>query len=65
MEHIEHPAIGRLMATGYDKEPEPLPICPKCGTETDTFYKNIEHEIIGCDACVRPVDAWECKDEVA
>lgn len=39
---------------GYD-----LPRCPVCGEETDTLYKNAEGEIVGCDACIREVDAWD------
>lgn len=37
----------------------PFPICPVCGEETDTYYKNDSGEIVGCDHCVRTVDAWE------
>ena len=36
-----------------------VPVCPICGEETDTFFKNSLGEIIGCDICVRSVDAWE------
>ena len=44
-------------------EPKPykLPMCPVCGEETDTLYKNIYGEIVGCDVCIRTVDAWEEK----
>ena len=35
--------------------------CPVCGEETDTLYKNIYGEIVGCDVCIRTVDAWEEK----
>ena len=63
MEHIEHPAIARLMATGYVNEHD-MPVCPMCGAETDTFYTNSERDIIGCDECVHIVDAWEHKSEV-
>lgn len=40
-------------------ESKDLPICPICGAETDTFFKNNDSEIVGCDECVRKVDAWE------
>ena len=36
-----------------------VPVCPVCGEETDTFFKNSLGDIIGCDVCVRSVDAWE------
>lgn len=38
---------------------EPLPRCPVCGAETDTFYKNEDGGIVGCDECIRAVDAWD------
>ena len=36
-----------------------LPVCPVCGEETDTYYKNENGEIVGCDNCITAVDAWE------
>ena len=40
--------------------PEPeVPVCPKCGQETDTFYLNVENEIVGCFECIKRVDAGE------
>ena len=38
-----------------------VPRCPVCGEETDTLYKNIYGETVGCDGCIRTVDAWEEK----
>ena len=38
-----------------------VPRCPICGEETDTLYKNIYGETVGCDVCIRTVDAWEKK----
>ena len=38
-----------------------VPRCPVCGEETDTLYKNIYGETVGCDVCIRTVDAWEEK----
>lgn len=39
--------------------PEEPPICPVCGKETDTFYKDKHGDIVGCGECIRSVDAWE------
>lgn len=36
-----------------------MPECPVCGEETDTYYKNENGEIVGCDNCNTAVDAWE------
>lgn len=41
--------------------PEEWPICPVCGKETDTFYKDKTGDIVGCGECIRAVDAWEEK----
>ena len=35
-----------------------VPLCPICAEETDTYYVNAEGEIVGCDSCVEPRDAW-------
>jgi hypothetical protein len=40
----------------------PMPRCPICGEETDTFYRNKDLDIVGCDECVTTVDAWEEQD---
>lgn len=34
------------------------PICPVCGAETDTVYKNVYGDPLGCPECVTEVDAW-------
>lgn len=67
MVDIEHPAIAALNNTGYygDPDPDPVPICPICSAEVDTYLMNAEKEIIGCTECVRAVDAYEHMDEVA
>lgn len=46
-----------LCGPAIDKEPR-CPQCPVCHGETDTFYK-CQGEIVGCDNCVDPVDAWD------
>lgn len=41
-------------------DPEPMPICPCCGQESDTFYIWMPTgEISGCGECMRGVDSWE------
>lgn len=40
------------------------PVCPVCGVETDTLYKDTHTgEIVGCDDCLTTVDAWEYQAE--
>lgn len=36
-----------------------MPVCPVCGEETDTYYKNKDGVIVGCEFCIETVDAWE------
>jgi len=40
-----------------------MPLCPICGEETDTVYKDYFGNIVGCDMCVKAYDAWEELDE--
>ena len=42
---------------------EEMPICPVCGQECETYYKNLNGEVIGCDECVQAVDAREHQQE--
>ena len=35
------------------------PVCPVCGAETDTYYLDEYGDVIGCDCCIRAVDAWD------
>lgn len=58
MTAFEHPEIAAVMCTGYLKT-ERYPVCPICGSETDTFIKNREGYILGCDNCTMSCDAWE------
>ena len=39
--------------------PKPMPVCPVCGDETDTYYKDFHGTIVGCDQCMDTVDARE------
>lgn len=49
----------------YPGEPKqaPIPKCPVCGMETDTFYKDAYGDIVGCDNCISAVDAWDYVQE--
>jgi len=58
---LEHPDITAAQRTGYPAGREPFwPICPICGEETDTVYKQIgTGNIVGCYNCIITIDAWD------
>lgn len=59
----DHPVIQSMERTGYPDGKEPcFPRCPVCGNACETIYKTNGYEIIGCDLCLRPVDAWACSE---
>lgn len=31
--------------------------CPVCGEECEILYKDVNNEIVGCDQCMRTLDA--------
>ena len=36
-----------------------VPVCPVCGQECGTFYRDLFNEIVGCDECIKTEDADE------
>lgn len=62
-EVFDHPVIRNMERTGYPDGKEPAyPRCPICGKECETIYKDKEFSIVGCDICIRNVDAWDAKE---
>ena len=56
----DDPIILKCELTGYpDWKYSEFPICPICGKECDTVYRNSNREIVGCTECVTTDDAWE------
>lgn len=59
----DHPVIAAMERTGTPDGKEPAyPICPICGAECDTVYKDKHRDIFGCNFCVATEDAWEDPD---
>ena len=54
----DDPIVSRMERTGYGFE-ERRPVCPVCGRECNTVYKDCYHEILGCDECLTAFDAWD------
>ena len=60
----DHPVVSNLMRTGLpDNQETRWPRCPICGAETDTFYRNRDREVVGCEDCLCTVDAWDYEEE--
>lgn len=56
----EMPCVARAERTGYPSlRIRRWPECPVCGAETDLLYRDMDGDVVGCEACVRTVDAWE------
>jgi len=36
----------------------PAPICPVCGDEAEEFYLDRDGDVIGCDRCIRLIEAY-------
>lgn len=54
------PTIRNCEETGYpDRREDKEPTCPICGGGCDTIYKNNEGDIVGCNDCIKSVEAWE------
>lgn len=54
------------MGWGVNDYPSPpdytAPTCPVCGQETDTLYADVYGDIVGCDMCVKQIDAWDWRE---
>ena len=54
--------VANCLCSGHAR-PVKFPICPECGADVDELYKDRCGDIVGCENCVKRVDAWEVKDE--
>jgi hypothetical protein len=60
----DHPDIVNCERYGYPDGPRKRPICPVCGEECDTYYRDNTYridrhgEILGCENCIDELDAW-------
>ena len=56
----DHPDIVCAERTGYPPWNDgKVPICPVCGVQCETIYKDWTGDIVGCDDCITARDAWE------
>lgn len=58
---MEHPAITKAIRTGYHDDRE-WPICPVCGNECETIFRDTYGDIFACDECVTSKSAWDTKE---
>lgn len=53
----DDPIVAKIMQTGYGFDAK-WPVCPVCGCECETVYKDKYGDIFGCNECVEEKDAW-------
>lgn len=41
-----------------EQKPDRPRLCPMCGEETESVYKDRWGRIVGCPGCVEEVDEW-------
>ncbi len=58
----DHPIIRRLELYGTLKPDPAPPICPVCGEEADIFYEDRRCNIVGCEFCIKEIDAWDYQE---
>lgn len=39
-----------------------MPVCPVCGEEAETLYRNRFGEIVGCDECIDTILAYDWEE---
>lgn len=58
MENCSLSTVNCQLLWGYPRRPREEPRCPVCGRWCQTVYVRLG-EALGCEKCVRAVDAWE------
>lgn len=58
----DEPSIANALRTGYPDD-EKTPICPVCGEECETIFKDRYGQIVGCSECIEQFDPWELYEE--
>ena len=58
----DNPIVANMERTGYPNGKERWPICPICGQECETVYRDRYGAYSGCDVCSEVIDAWNVPD---
>ena len=61
MKISDHPDIRERERNGVPAAD--VCVCPICGEECETIYKDKWGNVLGCEECVEVCDAWEVLDE--
>lgn len=61
MQIPDAPWIRDAELNGYPSADDDNTDCPCCGKEAEIYYLDKDDNIIGCDECIRFVDAFEWK----
>ena len=57
-----HSHSGALEPPGLRDE-DPDTHCPQCAAVADTYYRNTDGEIVGCEYCLRTVFWYEMNEK--
>ena len=52
-------------AERYGVPEAPAPVCPVCGEEAETLYVDIDGDVLGCDCCLKAVDAYDYREHAS
>lgn len=47
----QHPNITAAEKYGYPHKPPKSPVCPVCGWECESYFIDINGDIVACDVC--------------
>ena len=60
---LDDPVIRACERSGWPTGLEPAaPVCPVCGAQCETIYRDMHGDISGCDECITQLNAWEMQE---
>lgn len=47
----QHPDITAALIYGYPRKPQKSPVCPICDWECESYFIDINGDVVACDVC--------------